>query len=162
MTNEVGKINADSTPNEHNGGHVISFLAMISAATFLFLLVAPKDPIFPGRVRTSEVMERPTELIGKTVTITSNPVKRVGLSSFTVSDKQIFDNRQLLVVNATDRPFNIPSDTATPILVTGELHNFKIQEIERKYNLDLDDQFYREYENQPVIVARSIGLAAER
>ncbi len=162
MANEAGKTNTSNTPDEHNGGHVISFLAMVSAITFLFLSMTPREPIYSGGVGTSEVMERPTELIGQTVTVTSNPIKRVGLSSFTVSDKQIFDNRQLLVVNATGEPFNIPSDTATPVQVTGELRNLVIPEIERKYKLDLKDQFYKKYQNQPVIIARSIALAPKR
>ncbi|PMB07219.1 hypothetical protein CEN45_09505 [Fischerella thermalis CCMEE 5198] len=112
-------------------------------------------------VTTSEVANYPDELIGKTVTVRSRPLQRVGLSSFTVSDRRFFGGEPILVVNASGRPFDLPSDRENIIQVTGEVRNLAIPQIERQYNLSLQDQYYRDYINKPVIIARDIRLAPD-
>ncbi|MBF2060374.1 MAG: hypothetical protein IGR91_09395, partial [Fischerella thermalis M66_A2018_004] len=58
-------------------------------------------------------------------------------------------------------PFDLPSDRENIIQVTGEVRNLAIAQIERQYNLSLQDQYYRDYINKPVIIARDIRLAPD-
>ncbi|MFB2770095.1 hypothetical protein ACE1AT_12535 [Pelatocladus sp. BLCC-F211] len=112
-------------------------------------------------VTTSEVVNYPDELIGKTVTVRSRPLQKVGLTSFTVSDRRFFGGDPILVINASGRPFDLPSDRENVIQVTGEVRDLAIAEIEQQYKLSLQDQYYQDYVNKPVIIARDIRLAPD-
>ncbi|BAZ68151.1 MAG: hypothetical protein KME28_26035 [Pelatocladus maniniholoensis HA4357-MV3] len=112
-------------------------------------------------VTTSEVVNYPDELIGKSVTVRSRLLQKVGLTSFTVSDRRFFGGEPILVINASGRPFDLPSDRDEAIQVTGEVHDLKIAEIEQQYKLSLQDEYYQDYVNKPVIIARDIRLAPD-
>lgn len=114
-------------------------------------------PSAPGNVTTEQVSDNTNQLIGKTVTVRSEPVQKVGPASFTVSDQQFFGNEPILVVNASGKPFLFPDDTK--VQVTGTVRNLVVSEIEREYNLTLEPNLYREYENKPAIIAQSIALS---
>ncbi|MCC5647666.1 hypothetical protein LC607_33120 [Nostoc sp. CHAB 5824] len=110
-------------------------------------------------VTTEEVADNTNELIGKTVTIRSTPIRKLGPSTFTIADKQFFNAKPILVVNASGKTFTLPTDPNTPIQATGPVRNFVIADINRDYNLGLDPNLYKEYETQPAIIAQSIALA---
>lgn len=110
-------------------------------------------------VTTEEVADNTNELIGKTVTIRSIPVKKLGPSTFTITDKQFFSAKPILVVNASGKTFTLPTDSNTPIQATGPVRKLVIADINRDYNLGLDPNLYKEYESQPAIIAQSIALA---
>ncbi|KOP27624.1 hypothetical protein AMR41_03810 [Hapalosiphon sp. MRB220] len=112
-------------------------------------------------VTTSEVVKYPDELIGKTVIVRSRPLQKVGLTSFTVSDRRFFGGDPILVINASGRPFDLPGDRDEVIQVTGEVHDLEIAEIEQQYKLSLQDEYYQDYVNKPVIIARDIKLAPD-
>ncbi|MBD2515912.1 hypothetical protein H6G93_12965 [Nostoc sp. FACHB-973] len=112
-----------------------------------------------GNVTTKEVANNTNELIGKTVTIRSIPVKKLGPSTFTIADKQFFSAKPILVVNASGKTFTLPTDPNTPIQATGPVRKLAIADINRDYNLGLDPNLYKEYETQPAIIAQSIALA---
>ncbi|BAY65671.1 hypothetical protein NIES22_57780 [Calothrix brevissima NIES-22] len=112
-----------------------------------------------NNVTTEEVADNTNQLIGKTVTVRSTPIRKLGPSTFTVSDKQFFGTEPIIVVNASGRVFNLPTDPNTPIQVTGQVNKFVIADINRNYNLGLDPNLYKEYESQPAIIAQSIALA---
>ncbi|HYW18138.1 MAG TPA: hypothetical protein VE956_02295 [Nodularia sp. (in: cyanobacteria)] len=110
-------------------------------------------------VTTEEVADNTNELIGKTVTIRSTPVRKLGPSTFTIADKQLFNAKPILVVNASGKTFTLPTDPNTPIQATGPVRKLVIADINRDYNLGLDPNLYKEYETQPAIIAQSIALA---
>jgi hypothetical protein len=56
---------------------------------------------------------------------------------------------------------SLPRDDDMEIQVTGEVRSFIRAEVERELGIRLDPDFYAEYENEPVIYARSIALAPE-
>jgi len=116
----------------------------------------------PGQtnVTTEEVADNPNLYIGQTVTIRSEPVKKLGPSTFTVSDQQFFGSEPILVVNASGQTFNFPPE-GTDIQVTGQVRNFVLADIEREYSLGLDANAYADYENQPAIIAQSLAAAPE-
>lgn len=110
-------------------------------------------------VTAEEVADNTNQLIGKTVTVRSQPISKIAPSTFTISDKQFFGSEPILVVNASGKPFVLPTDTNIPVQVTGPVRKFVVTDIEREYSLDLDPNLYREYENKPAIVAQSLAQA---
>ncbi|TFI53431.1 hypothetical protein BLD44_014830 [Mastigocladus laminosus UU774] len=133
-------------------------------AVFVKLSYTNEEPLTTPTaqlVTTSEVVNYPDELIGKTVTVRSRPLEKVGLTSFTVNDRRFFGGDPILVINASGRPFDLPSDRENVIQVTGEVRDLAIAEIEQQYKLSLQDQYYQDYVNKPVIIARDIRLAPD-
>lgn len=114
-----------------------------------------------GNVTTEEVANETNRLIGQTVTIRSEPIKKIGPNTFTVSDEQFFGTESILVVNASGQPFVLPADDEVEVQVTGQVRNFVLAEVERDFDLDLDPEVYVEYESKPAIIAQAIALAPE-
>jgi hypothetical protein len=137
----------------------------ISLALFTVLLGActnnleRQTAVPETNVTTEEVADNTKQLIGKTVTVRSTPIRKLGPSTFTISDKQFFGSEPILVVNASGKTFTLPTDPNTPIQATGPVRKFVIADINRDYNLGLDPNLYKEYETQPAIIAQSIALA---
>lgn len=119
---------------------------------------APADST---NVTTEEVAENTEDYVGQTVTVRSEPIDKVGDSSFTVSDEQFFGSEPILVINASGVPFTLPEEGGVEVQVTGEVRNFVVSDIDQEYNLGLDPAAYQEYENQPAIIAQSIALTPE-
>ncbi|MBD3885324.1 hypothetical protein IFO70_26710 [Phormidium tenue FACHB-886] len=109
-------------------------------------------------VSTEEVAENTNRYIGQTVTVRSEPIKKISSSTFTIEDNQFFGDEPILVVNASGKPFAFP-EAGTDIQITGEVRNFVFADVEREYKLSLDVNTYQEYENKPAILAQSIAIA---
>jgi len=112
-------------------------------------------------VTTEEVARNTNQYIGQVVTVRSEPIAKAGPNTFTMRDEQFFGSEPILVVNASGKPLAFPAESGTDIQVTGQVRNFVLADIEREYNLGLDANTYREYENQPAIIAQSIAVAPE-
>lgn len=114
-----------------------------------------------GNVTTEEVADNTNALLGKTVTVRSEPVKKISPNTFTVSDEDFFGSETILVVNASGQPVVLPEDDIE-VQVTGKVAKFVVADIERDYDfLDLDPELYVEYEGKPAIIAQSIAPAPE-
>ncbi|MBD0388145.1 MAG: hypothetical protein ICV54_16955 [Nostoc sp. C3-bin3] len=145
------------------------FLQALSKAGVLVFLVAialiVRSCSFfeakPTISNTSEIVENTEEFIGNSVTIQSRVIRKIGSSSFTVSDARFFRGEPIVVVNASGVPFNLPFDQNVKVQVTGKVRNLVISEIEQEFNLNLNDEYYKDYINQPAIVARYIILAPQ-
>jgi hypothetical protein len=110
-------------------------------------------------VATEEVADNTNQLIGKTVTVRSEPIKKIAPSTFTISDEQFFGSEPILVVNASGKPFVLPTDPNVEVQVTGPVSKFVVADVNRSYNLGLEPNLYVDYENKPAIIAQSIALA---
>ncbi len=108
-------------------------------------------------VTTEEVAENTNQLIGQTVTIRSEPVRKITPSTFTVTDNEFFGGETILVVNASGKQAVLPEDTE--LQITGQVAKFVAADVEREYNLDLDPNLYVDYEGKPAIIAQSIAPA---
>jgi len=113
-------------------------------------------------VNTSEITHNTSEFINRTVTVRRRAIQPVGLSSFTVKDKQLFDSEPIVVVNASGVPFTLPADRNIEVQVTGQVRKLQIAKIEREYNLNLQDQYYKKYINKPAIIADDIRIAPQQ
>ncbi|HIK17166.1 MAG TPA: hypothetical protein IGS53_18025 [Leptolyngbyaceae cyanobacterium M33_DOE_097] len=118
-------------------------------------------PAENNNVKTEEVASNTQQYIGKVVTIRSEPIQKLDQNSFTVSSEQFFGRDPIVVINATGQPIILPSESDQEVQVTGEVRNLVIAEVERDYNLGLQSGIYREYENRPAIIARSVALAPD-
>jgi hypothetical protein len=112
-------------------------------------------------VTTEDVSENTEALVGKTVTIRSEPIRKVDPNAFTVNDEQFFGSEPILVVNASGEPFTFPEDDDTEVQVTGEVRNLVVADLNREYDLDLEPDLYVDYENRPAIIAQSLAPAPE-
>jgi len=117
-------------------------------------------PVSPtGNVTTEEVTDNTAQLIGKTVTVRSEPVRKIGNNTFTISDEEFFGRERILVVNASGQPLVLPTDD-TEVQATGQVRKFVLADIERDYDfLDLEPNLYVDYEGKPAIIAQSIAPA---
>lgn len=109
-------------------------------------------------VNVKDVANQTNQLIGQTVTVRSKIVNRVGSSAATISDKQLLQGENILVVNASASPFDLPPKNVE-IQVTGEVHKFNLTKTAKDFNLNLPRNSFLKYENRPVIIARSLALA---
>ncbi|MGB3137253.1 MAG: hypothetical protein WBB18_10660, partial [Nodosilinea sp.] len=109
---------------------------------------APETETSDGstNVQTEEVSENTEGYIGQTVTIRSEPLEKVGDSSFTVSDERFFSSEPILVINASGVPMLLPEDGNVEVQVTGEVRNFLISEVDQEFDLTLDPTLYQDYE----------------
>ena len=137
---------------------VLLALALTILPACSFNNETPKDL---SNVTTREVLNHTDQLIGKTVTIRSEPIGKVGPSSFTLNDPRLFGNDPILIVNATGKKFDLPADSGADVQVTGIVRRFVLAEVEREYNLNLDKESYLGYENEPVIIAKSMAPAPD-
>lgn len=103
----------------------------------------------------SEIANEPNaDLIGKTVTVSGEVDKVMGSKVFTIEGDRLFNDPEVLVVDATGSP--IIKDTL--VQVTGTVREFVISEIEREFNLNLDQKFEVEFQDKPVIIATAVSL----
>lgn len=138
---------------------------VIALALMTMLLGAceTNEPIAGGptagsNVTTEQVADQTSELIGKPVTVRTEVDEKVGPSTFTIKDDEFFGDEEILVVNATGKPFVLPEDDAE-VQVTGTVTKFVVADINREYNLGLEPNVYVEYEGKPAIIAQAVALA---
>lgn len=143
-------------------GKVVIALGLMAIMFRLGYYNNPETAVPSKMVAASEVVYKtPKEAIGKTVTIRSNPVQKLGSSSFTVSDQQFLGGKPIVVINASGVPFDLPTDRNAKVQVTGQVRKLVIPSVERDFHLKLPDGSYRNYVNKPAIIAKSIALAPE-
>ena len=111
-------------------------------------------------VTTEEVAEDTDRLLGQTVTIRSDALEIIEPSTFLVSDQEFFGGEDIVVVNATGTPFELPEDD-TEVQITGKVARFVQANVESVYDLDLDPDLYVDYEDRPAMIAESLALAPE-
>jgi len=115
----------------------------------------------PNVTNLAEIADNTDEFIGKSVTIKSGVTAKIGQSSFTISNQKFLAGQPLVVINASGKPFDLPPNQDIPIQVTGQVRNLVIPEIEKEYNLNIQDQYYTDYINKPAIIARHLALAPQ-
>ncbi|MEC4814507.1 MAG: hypothetical protein SAK29_14710 [Scytonema sp. PMC 1069.18] len=111
-------------------------------------------------VTAQEVSQKTAALIGKPVTVRSEPIQKINDNVFTISDSQVFGGDRILVVNASGDPVVLPEPQDAQLQITGEVERFNLNEINQKYGINLGEpNAYKQYEGNPAIIARSIALA---
>ncbi|MCT7987829.1 hypothetical protein [Laspinema olomoucense] len=109
---------------------------------------------------TENISSNPENFIGQTVNVRGD-VAEMGTSrdTFLMSDDRAVGGNGILVINSTGAPFAIPDADDMRVQVTGEVRQFRREEINSEFGFNLDPQLYSEYEDQPAIVAKSMALS---
>lgn len=140
-------------------GTYLGAIAFALAALLLPGCTTDNEEIQEGRtnVTTEDVVENTEDIIGKQVTIRNIVERQVGDLGYVVQAEEL-GSEPILILNATQAPFDLPEDQEMPIQVTGQVAQFMIADIETEYGVELGDE-YIEYEDRPVIIAESLALA---
>ncbi|BAZ11301.1 hypothetical protein NIES4071_31270 [Calothrix sp. NIES-4071] len=160
------QIETDRSPKRRGVVQSIWDVGVISALVILAFSAqagnnGQQNAYSPARpVTAAQVVSSPRDFIGKTVTIRSKPTQRLEANSFKLKDGLFSQQEPLLVVNTSGTPLNLPADNVD-IQVTGRVRDFVISDIERDYNLNLNDDLYGGYVRKPVLVADNIALAPQ-
>lgn len=121
----------------------------------------------------SEVVEEPSELFGRIVTVSGEVEQALGPNAFKLDNQKLIGGEDLLVVSATpvvpvagqpaaDPVFNEDIfDDDTPLRVTGTVTKFVLADVKREFGLALEDNLFVEYQGKPVIIATAVALAPE-
>jgi hypothetical protein len=110
-----------------------------------------------NNVTSEDVVENTEDIIGKEVTIRNIVEQKVGDLGYVVQPEEL-GGESILILNATQAPFQLPEEQEMPIQVTGEVVQLVIADIETEYGVELGDE-YVEYEDKPAIIAESLALA---
>lgn len=94
------------------------------------------------------------DLIGKTVTVSGEVDQILGPKAFIIEGEQLFNDPEVLVVNASEAP--IIEDTL--VQVTGTVREFVGSEIEKKFDLDLAQEFEVEFGGKLMLIATAVVL----
>jgi len=148
--------------NAKGGAIALALSALLLSACENNQPTATTSPAAPEtNVTTEEVAENTTALIGQTVTVRSEPVRKINPNTFTIEDKEFFGDEEILVVNASGQPVAFPEGDMD-VQITGEVTKFVVAEVNREYDfLELEPEVYVEYEGKPAIIAQSIAPAPE-
>ncbi len=96
-----------------------------------------------------------SEAIGQEATIRSPIVETLDEHGLVL---QAEGGENVLVLNVAANGAALPTGD-TPIQVTGQVVEFTLADVETDYGLDLDEDLYADYEQQPAILAVSWALA---
>ncbi|MGI2907282.1 hypothetical protein [Tolypothrix sp. VBCCA 56010] len=158
---EDTKTNTDSKRGFGDLGVLIA-LSLLAAMFRGCNFTQPETTPASKLVNTSEITYNADQFMYRTVTVRSKALDKVGPASFTVKDKQLFDSEPVVVVNASGVPFNLPADRDIEVQVTGTVRRLNIPQIEREYNLNLQDQYYKKYINKPAVIAQEIKVVPQQ
>ncbi len=143
----------------------ITGLLLATSLTVLSACTAPKETTTSQdakeNVTTEEISKGADDLIGQEVSIRSEVKNKVGDASFLLEDKQLFGGEDILVINASGQPFVLTEGDDTPVQVTGTVQKMVTADLDREYGLTLDPTLYADYEDRPVVIAKSIALSPD-
>ena len=114
-----------------------------------------------GNVQVEDLGENLEYYLGQTVTVREEADEIVGESAFLMEEEELFGGEEVLVINASGEGIYLVEGEETQVQVTGEVAELIIADVEEEYSIDLDEDLYTDYEQQPVIIAQSIALAPD-
>ncbi|AFY56132.1 hypothetical protein Riv7116_3683 [Rivularia sp. PCC 7116] len=137
----------------------IAFFGFLFGLYFIFT----REPApTPGLMSVSKIAREKDDLIGKFVTIRSKYIEKLGPTSFAVRKRKFFiKSKPVIIINASGKVFDLPSEKDTEVQVTGTIRQLDIPKLEKEFNLRLQDKVYEDYKNGTAIVAQHIALAPE-
>ena len=111
------------------------------------------------RVTVNELTSDPSEYYGDTVTVSGEVIDAVEPGVFRIEK----DNARLLVVGVQQIPKIVTGDTKAVnkgdlIKVTGEVRQFKKEEIRNRVDRGIDDEYFGDYGGDPAVLAYSVEV----
>ncbi|MDV2994620.1 MAG: hypothetical protein N4J56_004274 [Chroococcidiopsis sp. SAG 2025] len=109
---------------------------------------------------SEELADKFKAMVGKRVTVRGRFLEKIGNNTFTIADEEFLGVEPILIVNLSGNPLDLPSNDIE-VQATGVVRSFSLAEIAKRYNVQFDRATYAQYENDPVIIARSVAPAPE-
>lgn len=154
---------ANQTQNGfHLNPKIIFTIAFFGFLFGLYFIFTREPAATPGLMSVSEISREKDDLVGKFVTIRSKSIEQLGPTSFAVRKNRFFiKSKPLIIINASGKVFELPTDKGTEVQVTGTVRQLDIPKLEKEFSLRLQDKVYEDYKNATTIVAQHIALAPE-
>jgi hypothetical protein len=111
------------------------------------------------RVTVEELTSNPSEFYGDTVTVSGEVIEAVEPGAFRIEN----DGTRLLVVGVEQIPKIVNGDTKAVnegdlIKATGEVRQFKKEEIQKNVDYGIDDEYFGDYKGDPAVLAYSVAV----
>ena len=113
-----------------------------------------------GNATIEEISEGEEVVVGEEVTVRGEVEEVEPGISFTIQEEGLFQGDEVLVINVSDTEIPVGTEDL-PLQITGEVGTLVTADVEEEYGLDLDPDFYVDYESQPVIFADYMVLSPE-
>ncbi|MGB6294904.1 MAG: hypothetical protein WBF90_01815 [Rivularia sp. (in: cyanobacteria)] len=154
---------ANQTENRFRWSPKIIFTIAFFGFLFgLYFIFNRKPAPTPGLMSVSKISREKDDLVGKFVTIRSKNIEQLGPTSFAVRNKKFFiQSKPVIIVNASGKVFDLPTNKDTEVQVTGTVRKLDIPKLEKEFSLRLQDEAYEDYKGVTTIVAQHIALAPE-
>lgn len=109
-----------------------------------------------------DILDNPDQYIGRTVAVKGDVGEMLEENRiFTLSDGDVLGSDELLVGVSNPDLLRNGLQGGDQIVVNGTVEMFRLQEVERRFNMDLDDGQYQDYEGKPAILAQTITKVEE-
>ena len=111
------------------------------------------------RVTVEELAANPGEFYGDRVTVSGKVIEAVEPGAFRIEN----DGTRLLVVGVEQIPKIVNGDTKAVnkgdlIKATGEVRQFKKEEIQKNVDYGIDDEYFGDYKGDPAVLAYSVAV----
>ncbi|MBD1832437.1 hypothetical protein H6F61_06950 [Cyanobacteria bacterium FACHB-472] len=97
------------------------------------------------------------DFIGKTITVNGEVEEIIGSKAFLIEGETLFIDPVVLIVSA--KKARLIEDSH--VRVTGKVTTFILADIERNLSFDLEDNLFKKYEGESVIIASDVTLTPE-
>ena len=114
-----------------------------------------------GLVDVGEITKNSASYIGQSVLVRNDILETIGERGLILDKDRVFSGKTILVINPSKMPSLFSEDRTPEVLVSGTVERFNLNDIEQKYSLNLEPNLYSQYENQPVIIAKSLILSPD-
>lgn len=111
------------------------------------------------RVTIEELTDDPSEFYGESVTVSGEVVEAVEPGAFRIEG----DDEELLVVGVQQLPRIAEGDVkevneGDRVRVTGQVREFKIEEVQQDVDRGIDDEYFGDFEGDPAVLASSVEV----
>lgn len=111
------------------------------------------------RVTVEELTANPSEFYDDSVTVSGKVIEAVEPGAFRIEN----DGTRLLVVGVEQIPRIVDGDTKAVnegdlIKVSGEVRQFKKEEIQQEVDYGIDDEYFGDYAGDPPVLAYSVKV----
>ncbi len=113
------------------------------------------------RVTVEELTANPSEFYGESVTVSGQVIEAVEPSAFRIDS----GGDQLLVVGVQQLPKIMEGEVeevneGDRVRVTGEVRQFKIEEVRQEVDRGIDDEYFGDFKGDPAVLASSAEVTS--
>lgn len=112
-------------------------------------------------VDVAEITENLESYLDKSVLVRNDVIKTIGERGLILDKDRAFSGDPILVIDVAKKPLEISTQDTPEVLVRGEVKKLSLAGLQENYNLKLDSNLYKKYEEKPVIIADSLILSPD-